>query len=130
MNIPEFHLRAYDPNFKPLVQMNVVVGKAYGGHNTPVFSDTMEYVVFRPYWEVPYSIVKGEMIPHISRDPDYLAKNELEIVDGKQNVVSEGHVTPDMLEQLRTGKLFIRQKPGLKNALGLAKFLFPNSYNV
>lgn len=130
VNIPEFHLRAYNPNFKPLVQMNVVVGKAYGGHNTPVFSDMMQYVVFRPYWEVPYSIIKGEMIPHIARDPDYLAKNELEVVDGKQNVVSEGSVTPDMIEQLRAGKLFIRQKPGPKNALGLVKFLFPNSYNV
>ena len=129
VNIPEFHLRTYDKDFKTVVTMNVVVGKAYG-HNTPVFTDTMEYVVFRPYWEVPYSIIKGEMIPHISRDPDYLTKNELEIADGKQNVVSNGSVTPDMVEELRAGKLFIRQKPGPKNALGLVKFLFPNSYNV
>jgi L,D-transpeptidase YcbB len=61
VNIPEFRLRAYDKNFKIGATMNVVVGKAYG-HDTPVFSDTMEYVVFRPYWEVPYSITKAEMI--------------------------------------------------------------------
>jgi murein L,D-transpeptidase YcbB/YkuD len=128
-NIPEFRLRAYDKDFRIGVTMNVVVGKAYG-HNTPVFSDTMEYVIFRPYWEVPYSITKGEMIPHILRDPDYLAKKGFEVVDSKQNVVSAGTVTPEVLAQMRAGKLFVRQKPGPKNALGLAKFIFPNSYNV
>ncbi len=129
-NIPEVLLRAYDKDFKIGVTMNVVVGKAYGGHDTPVFSDTMQYVVFRPYWEVPYSITKAEMIPHIVRDPDYLAKKGFEVVDGKRNVVSEGTVTPEVLDELRAGQLFIRQEPGPKNALGLVKFVFPNSYNV
>src|SRR5580704_1692546 len=129
-NIPEFRLRAYDKDFNIAVTMNVVVGKAYGGHDTPVFSDTMEYVIFRPYWEVPYSITKAEMVPHIVNDPDYLAEKGFEVVDSKQNVVTAGTVTPDVLDQLRAGKLFVRQKPGPKNALGLAKFIFPNSYNV
>jgi L,D-transpeptidase YcbB len=129
VNIPEFRLRAYNKDFNIGVTMNVVVGKAYG-HDTPVFSDTMEYVVFRPYWEVPYSITRAELIPHIMRDPDYLAKKDFEIVDSKQNVVSSGTVTSEVLSELRAGKLFIRQKPGPMNSLGLAKFLFPNSYNV
>jgi murein L,D-transpeptidase YcbB/YkuD len=130
VNIPEFRLRAYDKDFKIGVTMNVVVGKAYGGHNTPVFDDTMEYVIFRPYWEVPPSIIGGEMIPHIVRDPDYLASKGFEVVNSKQNLVSDGTVTPEVLAQLRAGKLFVRQKPGPKNALGLVKFIFPNSYNV
>ena len=130
VNIPEFRLRAYDKDFKIGVTMNVVVGKAYGGHNTPVFTDTMQYVVFRPYWEVPPSIIHGEMIPHIVRDPGYLASKGFEVVDSRQNVVAAGAVTPEVLAQLRAGKLFIRQKPGPKNALGLVKFVFPNSYNV
>ncbi len=129
-NIPEFRLRAYDKNFNIGATMNVVVGKAYGGHNTPIFSDAMQYVVFRPYWEVPYSITKNEMIPHIVGDPDYLAKKGFEVVDSRQNVVAAGTVTSEVLSQLRAGKLFIRQKPGPKNALGLAKFIFPNNYNV
>ena len=129
-NIPEFRLRAYDQNFNIGVTMNVVVGKSYGGHDTPVFSDTMEYVVFRPYWEVPPSIIKSEMVPHLVSDPDYLAKKGFEVVDSRQNIVTAGTVTPDVLGQLRAGKLFVRQKPGPKNALGLAKFIFPNSYNV
>ena len=128
-NIPEFHLRAYDQNFKIALQMNVVVGKAYG-HTTPVFSDTMEYVVFRPYWSVPYSIVKAEFLPHIARDPDYLAKKGFEVVNSRQEVVTSGTVTSEVLEQLRAGKLFIRQTPGPKNSLGLVKFIFPNNYNI
>jgi len=128
-NIPEFRLRAYDKDFNIGVTMNVVVGKSYG-HHTPVFGETMKYVIFRPYWEVPPSIIRGELIPHILRDPEYLAEKGFEIVDSRRSVVAEGPVTSEVLSQLRTGKLFIRQKPGPKNALGLAKFLFPNSYNV
>jgi murein L,D-transpeptidase YcbB/YkuD len=128
-NIPEFRLRAYDNDFNVGVTMNVVVGKAYG-HGTPVFNNTMQYVIFRPYWEVPYSITKAEIIPHLLRDPGYLAKDNLEVVDSRQNVVASGAVTSDQIEQLRAGKLFVRQKPGPKNSLGLAKFIFPNSYNV
>jgi murein L,D-transpeptidase YcbB/YkuD len=128
-NIPEFRLRAYDENFKIAVTMNVVVGKAYG-HTTPVFSDTMQYVIFRPYWSVPYSIARAEFLPHIARDPDYLEKKGYEVVDSRQEVVTSGTVTSDVIEQLRAGKLFIRQKPGPKNSLGLVKFIFPNNYDV
>jgi murein L,D-transpeptidase YcbB/YkuD len=128
-NIPEFHLRAYDENFKIALQMNIVVGKAYG-HDTPVFSDTMEYVIFRPYWSVPYSIAKAEFFSHIASDPDYLAKKGFEVVNDRQEVVTSGTVASEVLEQLRGGKLFIRQTPGPKNSLGLVKFIFPNNYNV
>jgi L,D-transpeptidase YcbB len=128
-NVPEFRLRAYDENFKIAVTMNVVVGKAYG-HDTPVFSDTMEYVIFRPYWSVPYSIARAEFLPRIARDPDYLEKKGFEVVNSRQDVVTSGTVTGDVLEQLRAGKLFIRQKPGPKNSLGLVKFIFPNNYNI
>jgi murein L,D-transpeptidase YcbB/YkuD len=128
-NIPEFRLRAYDKDFNVGVTMKVVVGKAYG-HNTPVFSETMHYVIFRPYWEVPPSIIRAELIPHIQKDPEYLGKKGFEIVDSRRNPVSTGTMTSDMLAQLRAGKLFIRQMPGPKNSLGLVKFLFPNSYNV
>ena len=128
-NIPEFRLRAYDKDFNIGVTMKVVVGKSYG-HNTPVFNNTMQYVVFRPYWEVPPSIIRAEIIPHIVKDPNYLAAKGFEVVDARQKVVTAGAVTSDMLEQLRAGKLFVRQIPGPKNSLGLVKFLFPNSYNV
>jgi len=128
-NIPEFRLRAYDENFKVALTMNVVVGKAYN-HNTPVFEDSMEYLIFRPYWSVPYSITKAEFIPKIVRDPDYLEKKGFAVVDSRQQVVTSGPVSADVLQQLRAGKLFVRQNPGPKNSLGLVKFIFPNSYNI
>jgi len=90
----------------------------------------MQYVVLRPYWEVPYSITRAETVPHILRDPGYLAKENMEVVDSGQNVVSAGTVSGEVLDQLRAGKLFVRQQPGPKNSLGLVKFVFPNSYNV
>ena len=66
VNIPEFRLRAYDKDFNVAVTMNVIVGNSFG-HDTPVFADTMAQVVFRPYWAVPLSIVRSELIPHIRR---------------------------------------------------------------
>ena len=128
-NIPEFRLRAYDKDFNIGVTMNVVVGKAYG-HNTPVFSDSMEYVVFRPYWDVPPSIIRAEILPKLARDPGYLAKKGFVLVDSNRNAVASGAVSSEMIAQLKAGKLFVRQKPGPTNALGLAKFIFPNTYNV
>jgi murein L,D-transpeptidase YcbB/YkuD len=129
VNIPEFRLRAYDEKFKIALTMNVVVGKAYD-HSTPVFEEKMAYVVFRPYWNVPYSIAKAEYLSRVARDPDYLAKKGFEVVNSRQEVVTSGTVTSDVLEQLRAGKLFLRQAPGPKNSLGLVKFIFPNDYSV
>jgi murein L,D-transpeptidase YcbB/YkuD len=128
-NIPEFRLRAYGDDFKLGLTMNVVVGKAYN-HDTPVFSDSMQYVIFRPYWNVPYSIAKAEFFSRIARDPDYLEKKGFAVVDARQEIVTAGSVTPEVLAQLRSGKLFVRQNPGPKNSLGLVKFIFPNSFNV
>jgi murein L,D-transpeptidase YcbB/YkuD len=90
----------------------------------------LAYVVFRPYWSVPFSIARSEFFPQITRDPDYLTKKGFEVVDSRQNVVTSGTVTPEIFTQLRAGKLFIRQLPGPKNSLGLVKFIFPNDYNV
>jgi L,D-transpeptidase YcbB len=129
VNIPEFVLRTNDKDLNIQVTMKVVVGKALG-HSTPVFADTMQYVVFRPYWEVPPSITKAELIPHIARDPDYLAKKDFEVVGSHEHVVATGVVSSEVVDELKAGRLSIRQRPGPKNSLGLVKFVFPNSYNV
>ena len=129
VNIPEFRLRAYDEKFKIALTMNVVVGKAYD-HSTPVFEEKMAYVVFRPYWNVPHSIAKAEYFSRIARDPDYLSKKGFDVVNSRQEVVTSGTVTSDVLEQLRAGELFLRQTPGPKNSLGQVKFIFPNDYSV
>ena len=129
VNIPEFRLRAYDDNLKLAFSMNVVVGKAYQ-HLTPVFTGKMQFVIFRPYWNVPYSIVKAEILPALFKNPDYLQKENFEVIDARQNPVGAGIITPDILQGIRSGKLMIRQKPGPKNSLGLVKFMFPNDFDV
>lgn len=129
VNIPEFRLRAYDNRYRPELEMKVVVGKAYR-HKTPVFSNEMTHVIFRPYWDVPLSIQRAELVPKIAKDPAYLAANQYQIVNSQRRVVPSAAITPAMLAQLRSGQLFIRQIPGDKNALGQVKFLFPNEYNV
>jgi len=129
VNIPEFLLRAYDAQREPALHMRVVVGRAMRTQ-TPVLEEDMKYVIFWPYWNVPPSILRGEIIPKIAKDPAYLQKNNYEVVTYSGQVVTDGVVSDDVLAQLRAGKLMVRQKPGPKNALGLIKFIFPNDNNV
>lgn len=129
VNIPEFKLRAVDTPGKPLLAMSVVVGKAMKTE-TPVLEEDMEYIVFWPYWNVPPSILRGEMIPKIAKDRNYLSRNGYEVATQSGTVVTDGAVSDAVLSQLRGGKLMVRQKPGPKNALGLIKFIFPNDNNV
>jgi len=129
VNIPEFVLRAYDAPGKPGLTMPVVVGRAVRTQ-TPVMEEDMKYVVFWPYWNVPPSILRGEIIPKITKDPAYLQKNGFEVATYSGQVVTDGVVNEEVLAQLRAGKLMVRQKPGPKNALGLVKFIFPNDQNI
>jgi murein L,D-transpeptidase YcbB/YkuD len=129
VNIPEFKLRAIDAPGKPALAMSVVVGKAMRTE-TPVLDEDMEYIVFWPYWNVPLSILRGEMIPKIAKDRGYLGRNGYEVATLSGTVVTDGAVSDGVLSQLRSGKLIVRQKPGPKNALGLIKFIFPNDNNV
>ncbi len=129
VNIPEFRLYAANEECGAAFSMKVVVGKAYQ-HKTPVFADQIKSVIFRPYWNVPYSILRAEILPDIKKDPSFLAKHDYEIVDRTGNVVSENMVTDEMKTLLRSGKLSVRQRPGPENSLGLLKFEFPNAYDV
>ncbi|PPD50231.1 MAG: murein L,D-transpeptidase [Methylobacter sp.] len=128
VNIPAFHLWALndvndiDSN---ITQMRVVVGKAMK-NQTPVLMANMSFIDFSPYWNVPYNIVKDEIIPKLANGPGYLDKENMELVS-KNGVVGFSEST---LAQLKQGVLRVRQKPGKKNALGRVKFLFPNKDDV
>lgn len=104
VNIPAFKLYVYDHD-SLLWDMNIVAGQPM--HETVIFNGDLKYVVFSPYWNVPQSIYKNEILPGIQRDPDYLEKHNMEKHGGT-----------------------VRQKPGPTNSLGRVKFLFPNSYNI
>jgi murein L,D-transpeptidase YcbB/YkuD len=121
VNIPEFRLRAIGDEE---LTMRVVVGKA-AGHKTPVFGGDLKHVVFRPYWNVPPSIQRGEIAPKLTAD--YAAKHNYQVVDAAGRVQD---INEDTVARVRKGSLQVRQKPGTSNALGLVKFLFPNDNNV
>jgi L,D-transpeptidase YcbB len=128
VNIPEFKLRARHTRDGEELTMRVVVGKA-AGHKTPVFDGDVKHVVFRPYWSVPPSIQRNEILPKLTRDGGYLARNRYELVDASGKSAGTA-VDADTLRRIRNGSLSVRQKPGTSNALGLVKFLFPNDNNV
>ncbi|MGA8043264.1 MAG: L,D-transpeptidase family protein [Terracidiphilus sp.] len=129
VNIADFRLRAVDENWKVDLDMRVVVGKAMRTQ-TPVFEEEMSYVIFRPYWNVPRSILRNEILPAIERDRSYLAEKSFEVTTHDGQVVTSGDVSDEVLAQLRAGRLTVRQTPGTKNALGLVKLMFPNENNV
>ena len=131
VNIPGFTLYGYETdgqgNINVQLEMRVVIGKALR-HSTPLFDETMRYIEFSPYWNIPPSIARSETIPAIKRDPGYFARQQLEFVDSAGKVHTT--VTQSLLEQVQAGKARIRQRPGPHNALGDIKFVFPNNMNI
>jgi murein L,D-transpeptidase YcbB/YkuD len=130
VNVALFRLWATDPatGEEPL-RMNVVVGKSLH-HRTPIFIEQMEYAVLRPYWNVPYSIAARETVPRTRKDSSCLDAHDFEIVAGGSDDARALPPTPENLDKIVAGKLRVRQRPGPGNALGLAKFIFPNANNV
>src|SRR5665213_959896 len=126
VNLPEFVVRAYNPDHSLAFKMKAVDGQAKGDHDTPMFTRTMKYLVFRPYWNVPPSIIKKDLVPHIDKSGiGYLAQKNFEVTKADGTPVT-GY-TPHDIEHLR---YVVREKPGPKNSLGLVKFMFPNEYDV
>ena len=128
VNVPSYEVLAFDAigsGAPPALRMSVVVGRAFDTE-TPFFARAMTRVVFAPYWRVPPSIVRKELLPKIRANPGYLAADQMEIVH-------EGRVlapTADAVALLGRGGAELRQRPGPRNALGRIKFLFPNRYDV
>src|SRR5262249_55489203 len=130
VNIPLFRLWAYDPE-KPdePLRMMVVAGKSLG-HRTPIFVDEMEYVVFRPYWNPPPSIIRYEIVPQARQDDSYLDRQNMEIVASGDEGALALPATPENLDEVAAGRLHVRQKPGERNSLGRVIFMFPNDENI
>jgi L,D-transpeptidase YcbB len=104
VNIAGFEMEVVEQG-RVIESMNVVVGQE--STETPVFSDSIRFVVVNPYWNVPDGIMERKIRPAMAADPDYLAKNDMEIVEGR-----------------------VRQRPGPQNSLGRYKFIFPNDLDI
>lgn len=130
VNVPEFMLRAYEVRegqVEVRLAMKVIVGKALDTR-TPLFDEAMRFIEFSPYWNVPPSIARSELVPRLRREPAYFDQQGFEFVasDGAVlKTLSDAH-----LDQVLRGQLRIRQRPGPANALGDIKFVFPNNDNI
>jgi murein L,D-transpeptidase YcbB/YkuD len=128
INVPEFRLYGFDEKDEVGLTMRVNVGEDYN-HQTPMFENNIQYLVFRPYWTPPPNILRKEIIPDMENNPSLKDLN-LELVSGSGKVINSGDVTPALLQQVRAGKLTVRQPPGPENGMGLVKFIFPNQHDV
>ncbi|HXZ53948.1 MAG TPA: L,D-transpeptidase family protein [Burkholderiales bacterium] len=133
VNLPAFRLyafRATEDRESEMLKMDVIVGQSYPETQTPVFFAEMKYVVFRPYWDVPDTILQREMLPAIRDNPRFLSSNHMELVRGWGDEPTVVPATPENIEALAAGGLRLRQQPGPHNALGAIKFVLPNYHSV
>jgi murein L,D-transpeptidase YcbB/YkuD len=125
VNVPAYQMQVMEGDTAALA-MRVIVGKPDAP--TPLFSDKMTYLVFSPYWNIPPDILRDEALPHVAKDPEWLRRNNMEVVGTGGDVVDASDV--DWSDEKEVKSVRIRQAPGPENALGLVKFIFPNNFNV
>jgi murein L,D-transpeptidase YcbB/YkuD len=125
VNVPEYKLRVFE-NQKLGLEMKVIVGAE--DKATPIFSDTLKYIVFSPTWSVPISIIRDEIIPRLQKDSTYYSgknylfyKNSVEVDPSSVNW-KDPLINPNSYN--------VVQQPGKDNALGMAKFIMPNKMNI
>ncbi|MCG8359042.1 MAG: L,D-transpeptidase family protein [Kiloniellales bacterium] len=129
VNLADFELKLVD-GLKTVFDTRVVVGKPY--HRTPVFSGEMTYLVINPYWHVPPSIARNEILPAVQKDVGYLAQKNFTVLSDWSGSASK--LDPLGIDWGGISKASLsykfRQDPGDGNALGRIKFMFPNQFNV
>jgi murein L,D-transpeptidase YcbB/YkuD len=127
INVPEYVLRAYEVQegrINVRLSMRVVVGKAQSAR-TPLFGELMRSIEFSPYWNVPRSIARDELVPRLKRDPGHFQSAGFEFVRAGGQVDTQ--LSTASLDEVLAGRARIRQRPGPHNALGDIKFVFPNA---
>lgn len=129
VNVTEYTLDVVEQD-KTLMSMRVIVGKPY--KRTPVFSAKMTYLVLNPYWQVPPSIAREEILPKLRHDLSYLEEDHMKVLLGWG--ADQVEVDPTMVDwqSIRGSRLpfHFRADPGPENPLGRVKFMFPNRFNV
>lgn len=130
VNIPDFTLSVVDDD-KTVFSMKAIVGKK--GRETPIFNDQMEYIVVNPYWYVPITIFREDILPKVRKDVRYLKKERIKIFR-KGDYAAKKAINPLKINwkkvNANTFPYVLRQDIGAKNALGHLKFIFPNPDDI
>jgi murein L,D-transpeptidase YcbB/YkuD len=119
---------SYFRNDEPVWTSKVIVGRPY--RETPIFRSTITYVVFNPTWTIPPGILVKDKLPVIKKDPGYLKRNNIRVLDASGREVNPYSVSWSRYGAGRLPPYTFRQDPGDDNALGLVKIMFPNRYSV
>ncbi|MDT4291058.1 L,D-transpeptidase family protein [Methylomonas sp. MO1] len=130
VNIPAFQLWAFNSrdDQQPLT-MKVIVGKAEK-NQTPVLWEDMKYLEFMPYWNIPKSIMDKEMLPKLLSDEEFLTSQDIELVGRYADDEDDDENQDSIVDEIKSGRVRARQRPGSNNPLGRVKFIFPNKADV
>ena len=124
VTISDYSLSVFD-NYQETGTYPVIVGRSY--RQTPVFHSTMRYLVFNPFWTIPSTILKNDILPEVQKNPDYLNEKHITVTDAAGKTLDSRHI--DWNDERVSGYVY-RQAPGEDNSLGVVKFIFPNPYDV
>lgn len=125
VNVPEYMLRVYRNN-KEKMKMRVILGAEFTP--TPVFHDTLKYIVFSPTWIVPKSIFEKEFLPKLQEDPGHYSIDRFKFYKDGHEI--DPFEEPWTEEDLDIDAYRVVENPGDANSLGKVKFIMPNDYSI
>lgn len=125
INVPEYMMRVYHNNNEKM-KMRVVLGSEYTP--TPVFHDTLKYIVFSPTWNVPKSIIAEEFIPKLRENPAHFDPERFKFFKAGKEIDPREEDWED--EELDPAVYAVVENPGDGNSLGNVKFIMPNDYSI
>jgi L,D-transpeptidase YcbB len=130
INIADYNLTAFKDD-EMVLNFPVIIGQLQ--HQTPVFSDSIKYIEFNPYWNITPSIARNEELPHLKKNPRYLTDRHVRLFSSWDADATELDSTTMNWNQVSPSRMAgykLRQDPGPWNALGRIKFVFPNKYSI
>lgn len=128
VNIAGFQLTAVEQERHALT-MRIIVGRDY--RSTPSFDSRISHLVLNPYWHIPQSIARKDLLPKQHNDPSFFASQGIKVYSGYDYHANA--LNPDAIDWQAIGTRFpyvLRQDPGEKNSLGTIKFMFPNPFSI
>jgi murein L,D-transpeptidase YcbB/YkuD len=96
-------------------------------HPSPEIAAHISVINLNPTWTVPTSIIKKEIIPHMQRDPGYLARMHIRVLDGQLHEINPRSIN---WSTDRAANYILRQDPGAGNSLGSIRIGMPNKLAV
>ncbi|SDL79338.1 Murein L,D-transpeptidase YcbB/YkuD [Salinimicrobium catena] len=124
INIPQFKLSVVKEG-DTVRTHNVIAGTR--ARQTPIFSDTIRYVVINPTWTIPPTIKVQDIIPKVSRDPSYLTNKNMKVYS-KDGTLLDPEKIDWSSPQARSYTII--QRAGPTNPLGQVKIIYPNQYLI